>query len=62
MVSLYTGRLLSGLLCHWLVGRAAGRGFPHEVPLAGGPFSLFAVDREGVSERVVKMLLAGSVC
>jgi hypothetical protein len=44
----YSGRLLSSLLCHWLVDIADGRGFLKVIPLTEGPFSLFVeVDREG---------------
>jgi len=44
--------LLVSLLCHWLVGRADGRGFQKVVPLVEGLFFV-EVDREGGSERVV---------
>jgi len=38
MGSFYSGRLLSSLLCLWLVSRAGSRGFPQVDPLAGGRF------------------------
>ena len=38
MGSFYSGRLLSSLLCHWLVGRTGRRGFLKVVPLARGVF------------------------
>jgi len=53
MGSIYTGHLLSSLLCHWLVGRAGGRGFLGVVPLARGRFLCLEVDKERGSERVV---------
>ena len=45
--------LLVSLLCHWLLGRADGRGFQKVFPLVRGLFFVVEVDREGGSERVV---------
>ena len=52
---IYSSRLLSSLLCHWLVGRAGRRGSLNIVPLAGAlkwAVLLAELDREGGSKRV----------
>jgi len=52
MGSIYFGRLLSILLCHWLVGRSGRRGLLDVVHLLG-TVSFVCGSREGWSEGVV---------
>ena len=55
MASFYSGRLLSSLLCHWLVGEAGRRDSLNVAPLAGAlkwAVLLVELDSEGGSERV----------
>jgi hypothetical protein len=63
----YSCRLLSNLLCHWLVDRADGRGFLKVVLLDRGRFlcSWKLTEKEGVREWfavVVKLLLTRLLC
>jgi len=56
MASFYSGRLLSSLLCHWLVGRAGWRGSLNVVPLGGAlkwAVGLAEVDMDGGSESAL---------
>ena len=57
MVSFYSGRLLSGLLCHWLVGRVGRRGFLKVDPLAGAHF-LYSMSLQlaRLVERIIRNL------
>jgi hypothetical protein len=67
MGSFYSGRLLSSLLCHWLVGRAGRCDSLDVVHLLGAVLFYFfvEVDIEGGCEWfavVVKLPSTGSVC
>jgi len=68
MASVYSGHLLSSLLCHWLVGKAGRHGSLDVVPLAGAlkwAVLLTELEKDGAKEClavVVKLLLSGSVC